>query len=249
MSDREYLYSMTIDLQILNHLGINLYSNVAAVLSEAVANAWDADATEVRIHLENDAISIWDNGVGMTRADINDKYLKVGYDKRGTEGENTAKGRRIMGRKGIGKLSLFSIADHIELHTFRDEEENSLQLTTEGIQEAIKARENYYPKTIHPAENQSKEGTRIILRDLKKNRTSRTADALRKRIARRFSIIGLTVDIAGKNIRGSFDVFINDEKITRHDRCVFSWWGFYGIQRSFWKSKAFSSLCFVVSII
>ena len=33
-------YKMTVDLNILDHLGINLYSNIAAVLTEAVANAW-----------------------------------------------------------------------------------------------------------------------------------------------------------------------------------------------------------------
>ena len=38
-------FEMTVDLNVLEHLGINLYSNIAAVLTEAVANAWDADAS------------------------------------------------------------------------------------------------------------------------------------------------------------------------------------------------------------
>jgi hypothetical protein len=38
------IFVMTVDLNVLEHLGINLYSNIAAVLTEAVANAWDADA-------------------------------------------------------------------------------------------------------------------------------------------------------------------------------------------------------------
>ena len=42
-------YQMTINLNVLNHLGINLYSNIPAVLSEVVANSWDADATNVDI--------------------------------------------------------------------------------------------------------------------------------------------------------------------------------------------------------
>lgn len=32
-------YKMTVDLNVLDHLGINLYSNIAAVLTEAIANA------------------------------------------------------------------------------------------------------------------------------------------------------------------------------------------------------------------
>lgn len=45
MKDRNNTkYQMTIDLNVLNHLGINLYSNIPSVISEVVANAWDADA-------------------------------------------------------------------------------------------------------------------------------------------------------------------------------------------------------------
>lgn len=48
----EHKYEMTISLQIVEHLGLNLYSNTSAVISEAVANAWDADAKTVEITLE-----------------------------------------------------------------------------------------------------------------------------------------------------------------------------------------------------
>ena len=75
---------MTISLNVLNHLGINLYSNVPAVLSEVVANAWDADAHEVTIDIdkEQDQIIIKDDGIGMTEEDINRRYLNVGYRRR-----------------------------------------------------------------------------------------------------------------------------------------------------------------------
>lgn len=48
----EHKYEMTISLQIVEHLGLNLYSNTSAVISEAVANAWDADAKTVEITLK-----------------------------------------------------------------------------------------------------------------------------------------------------------------------------------------------------
>ena len=38
---------MTISRNVLNHLGLNLYSNTPAVLAEVIANAWDADATGI----------------------------------------------------------------------------------------------------------------------------------------------------------------------------------------------------------
>ena len=101
-------YRMQISLNVLEHLGINLYSNVPAVLSEVVANSWDADAEKVvvRFQKENNTIIIQDDGMGMTHDQVNDRFLLVGYRRRDGQPGLTEKGRSPMGRKGIGKLSL-----------------------------------------------------------------------------------------------------------------------------------------------
>jgi HSP90 family molecular chaperone len=117
-------YKMTIALNVLEHLGENLYSSTPAVLAEAVANAWDANARRVAIDVDKDAqrITITDDGDGMDLADVNNKFLMVGYHRR-ESGDNDAVtnrlGRHVMGRKGIGKLSLFAIAQTIDVHTVR----------------------------------------------------------------------------------------------------------------------------------
>ncbi|WP_261533794.1 BbrUII/HgiDII family restriction enzyme [Burkholderia multivorans] len=217
MSDVSHPYYMTIDLRILNHLGIHLYSNVAAVLSEAVANAWDADATEVRINISDDEITIQDTGVGMSRSDINDRYLNVGYSKRDNEGDTSPRGRKLMGRKGIGKLSLFSVAEVVDVFTSKEGEANCFRMEVGKIQNAIKSRSQYYPDPL-PAVTDKLIGTKIVLRSLKKKRTTRTADALRKRIARRFSIIGYSKTNPKSGESDTFDVYINGVKVTPADR-------------------------------
>lgn len=68
-------FIMSLSLNVLNHLGINLYSNIPAVLSEIVANSWDADATRVDITISDDEIVIKDDGCGMSAEDINNKFL------------------------------------------------------------------------------------------------------------------------------------------------------------------------------
>ena len=99
---------MTLGFGLLEHLGFNLYSSIPAVLSELVANAWDADATSVTIQLDvvGQKITIKDNGLGMTRDEVNSKFLSVGRKKRDAGDTVTPTGRRVMGRKGIGKLSV-----------------------------------------------------------------------------------------------------------------------------------------------
>src|SRR5215470_8006159 len=93
-------FALTISLNVLEHLGINLYSNVPSVLSEIVANAWDADATGVWIDWDrvNDRIIIHDNGYGMTTDEVNERFLNVGYRRRDAQPGMTSKGRPPMGR-------------------------------------------------------------------------------------------------------------------------------------------------------
>lgn len=216
-------YELTIDLNTLNHLGIGLYSNIPAVLSEVVANSWDADATEVRIDFDitNKTISISDTGLGMSEAEINAKYLKVGYSKRDHEDVVTPKGRHVMGRKGIGKLSLFSIADTIEVHSIKSDENGAITNKNgfimqvdgqRGIKEVIKSgKGSYYPTPVDQSKIEIMKGTQIILRDLRKG--INTAEGfLRKRLARRFGIIGSEYD---------FSVFINGKPIAVEDRDYF----------------------------
>ena len=51
-------YEFTVDLAVIESLGVNLYSNAAAVVAEMVANAWDAEANEVNISWSEDDDSI-----------------------------------------------------------------------------------------------------------------------------------------------------------------------------------------------
>lgn len=95
-------YRMTVDLNVLDHLGINLYSNIAAVLTEAVANAWDADAENVEIGIDPDGkfIEIKDDGIGMSIEDMNTKYLRVGYRRRDDDREDRSHDRQGTPRHG-----------------------------------------------------------------------------------------------------------------------------------------------------
>ncbi len=208
-------YRMTVDLNVLDHLGINLYSNIAAVLTEVVANAWDADAETVAISIDPNGklIEIKDDGIGMSVEDMNTKYLRVGYRRREEDketGSMTAKRRPVMGRKGLGKLSLFSIANTIEVHSAKHDEIHGLRMTINGIHESVKNKEPFYsPEKLPRAEIQVTKGTVILLKDIKRQRLGRGVSALRKRLARRFSIVGQ---------KYGFHVLIDGQPLSAADR-------------------------------
>jgi hypothetical protein len=195
------------------------------VLSEAVANAWDADAehVDVSIEPEEERIEIVDNGHGMDLYDVNNRYLRVGYRRRQDEDRpNTTPkhNRPVMGRKGIGKLSLFSIAETVEVYTTKDGEQHAFRMIIDEIKEAIGEEEpgndmmqpqSYVPTRINDFPDDHTQGTKIILKDLKK-RVHTAESALRKRLARRFSILGSEYD---------FTVRVNGEPIDVTDRDYF----------------------------
>lgn len=214
----ENKFTMSLSLNILNHLGINLYSNIPAVLSEIVANSWDADAENVYITIANAEIIIKDDGCGMTVDDINSKFLKVGYQKREKAQTSARFKRPFMGRKGIGKLSMFSIASEIDIISKIDGEKeiNALRMNANDIETVIK--EENKDSNYHPQELDLKKisfntaGTKIILRSLKRGISSLTSDYIKKRVARRFGIIGK---------EHNFNIFVNDILVSIQDRDYF----------------------------
>lgn len=118
MADKSQ-YAFNISLSVLNHLGRNLYRNFVTVLGEAISNSWDADANNVWIYIDRDKseLVIKDDGIGMSADDFRDKFLKVGYTKRGIDGRviDSPQGRPYIGRKGIGKLALLSCAKKVSI--------------------------------------------------------------------------------------------------------------------------------------
>lgn len=220
-------YELSVDLQVLKHLGIGLYSNLPSVVSEMVANAYDADATEVNITIQGDTIVIKDNGLGMNVEDANKKFLTVGYDKRvkekNAEGKVlTAKfGRLPMGRKGIGKLSTFAIANTVRVESVKTclEKDSdgkiiqeticgscAFQMDVEAIEERAKKKQKYNPEKLDTDKLDFDRGTRITLTNLKRERGI-NAEFVRRNIARRFAVFG-------KNFKAS----INESEVTINDR-------------------------------
>jgi hypothetical protein len=225
---------MTISLNALEHLGINLYSNIPAVLSEIVANAWDADAKNVTITIDKttESITIEDDGSGMDRDGVIDRFLNVGFKRRDEMGEKTPGGRKPMGRKGIGKLSIFSIARIAEVYTVSRNEHTAFEMDREIIRKAISGKKEnpYKPKELASFPKPLKKGTRIVLSGLSKSLSGMTVEGLKRRVARRFSVIGAKFD---------FTVTVNGESITPEDRgyhnAIQYLWT-YGNQTSFTKS-------------
>ena len=94
---------ITFDINTIDHLGVKLYSTIPPMIAELVSNAWDADAKNVYIEFtdgDEKAITVRDDGIGMSFDDLNNQFLKIGRNRRVEKRDDTtAGGRKILGKK------------------------------------------------------------------------------------------------------------------------------------------------------
>lgn len=211
-------YEMKFDIGTIKHLGLQMYSTLPPVIAELVANGWDANASMVEIaipdaplHGDTSEIVISDNGVGMSDQDVRNRYMITGRDRRETEESDQTPpplNRKVMGRKGIGKFSSFGIAKEIEIESAKDGEISRFVMNYDEMLERSEERSISFPAL--PATGDVSNGTRITLREFTKyNSRKIPIDPLRRRLARRFSVIGA---------QNNFEVIINGSPITPAER-------------------------------
>lgn len=139
------------DPNTIEHLGISLYSKLPSVLSELVSNSWDADADKISIEfldLEDEKEIIYsDNGEGMSFEELQEKYLVIGRNRRKQTPNITSKGRKVIGKKGLGKLSVFGICDVIQVTSIKNGLMNQFSM---DLLEIKNSKTQYYkPQILH----------------------------------------------------------------------------------------------------
>ena len=210
MSERNF--HITVMGRTLEHLGGQMYKRRPVAIAELVANSWDAGARRVDITIPDtkeydastSAIVIQDAGCGMGAEQVEHEYLVIGRNRR-ESGEVEVNSRRVMGRKGIGKLAGFGMAGEMTVLTWRDQKATSLTLKLSDLKRHPgHADEVTIPGEVGPVPGfiGSPSGTRLVLRKLK-HKTPIGVQELKESLARRFSRIVL----------GAMTICINGEEI------------------------------------
>ncbi|HEY0335592.1 MAG TPA: ATP-binding protein [Stenotrophomonas sp.] len=200
-------------LNVLHHLGMKLYASAPSVLTELVANSWDAEAAKVAVTIDAqaDTLVVDDDGHGMDRGALQQRFLSVGYSRREFTGTATSDNgkRRVMGRKGIGKLAMFSISKKVTVITqMEGGDAIGFEIVVDELEAKAKANVEYLPRVLEGVPSlPSGHGTRITLEGLNRS-VERSVGFLIPRLARRFGIIGPQY---------GFEVSVNGTPISRAD--------------------------------
>ena len=218
--------ALTVAGNLVKHLGVQMYAGrPVPAIAELISNAWDADATEVDVRLpldegwdpanESQIITVSDNGNGMNWDMVRDAYLNVGRDRRKTEGKDRSPaGRRLQGRKGVGKLAGFGIADTLEVQTIHEADDPDLKKRVLiwirlDLSDITKIESGPVPVQVifagpvsnAPPKTRSSKGTTVTLRHLHERRT-RSSDSFHRSMARRFLLLqDFQIQINGQDLQ------------------------------------------------
>ena len=115
----------SIDAKHVKNLGEQSVSSSVQAIIEIVKNSYDADARECTVHfyanssfedyVDIDKIVIVDSGTGMTRSDIETKWMRLATANKEEEKFSPKFGRRMSGEKGMGHFATQKLGDVVRL--------------------------------------------------------------------------------------------------------------------------------------
>jgi hypothetical protein len=206
---------MRINRMTVDKLGVKLYDRVYAVIAELISNSYDADAELVtvrapmgqylaskvggKVQSKPTSIEVEDNGGGMSPDELQDFYLIVGSERRKDprRGDKSKKyGRKVMGRKGVGKLAPFGVCRFVEILSAGGEKINEGETEGYRIAHVILDKDailddsvdDYEPKVgDQDGALSSKTFTKVILREFD-YRYVGSIDELSRQLSQRFGL-------------------------------------------------------------
>jgi len=147
---------------LVRTLGV-LATSPETALTELVANAWDAGATNVQIYIpENygEKLTIIDNGLGLTKQQFLSRWMKLGYNRLKHQGKNVLfpegiSGARIAyGRNGIGRHGLLCFNREYKVITESSGMKSTFVISTNDTKHPFSVKDSQF-------EISKKHGTRL----------------------------------------------------------------------------------------
>lgn len=196
-------FKIKFDKNTIDHLGIKLYSSFPPVIAELISNSYDADAknVEIKINYDEKIVTVSDDGTGMTHDELNQNFLVIGRNRRKAEGTGISKvkGRKVTGKKGLGKLAVFGIAKTVEVYSIKDGLKNAFSINYDDMK--VESDAEYRPRIIFENETTSEESSTVVkIKEIRQS-TIMSIEDLAYNLSKRFSFFD-----------AEFEVKIVDEK-------------------------------------
>lgn len=140
---------------LIRTLGSLVHSPEIA-LTELVANAWDAGATQVDILIPDDynlKLVVEDNGTGLTKEQFENRWMRLGYNRIKHQGKNVifppnVDGKRLAyGRNGVGRHGLLCFNNEYTVITNSGGKKSTFVISTKSENQPFIIKEYNFDKS------------------------------------------------------------------------------------------------------
>lgn len=163
-NEQQTTIQVTVDKNHLIALGERMYIESIELIRELVNNAYDADATEVKVIISEDKIIVEDNGSGMNEKGL-EQFFTVGSGEKRVHSISPRFGRKRIGQFGIGKFAALAAADCFMIESVRNNFHHAVVFDRQAWQQNDNWTLPIFTQTKSPFHN---EGTKVTLTQLKK---------------------------------------------------------------------------------
>lgn len=175
----------TVDAGIINRLGKELVGRHETAVSELVKNAYDADATEVKLIFESawesgGILHIQDNGVGMDRNQLINGFMRLSSSDKIHNPTSPKYNRTRAGKKGIGRFATQRLGDQLTIITQTVNSNLALKVSIDWLQFETDRDLSAITNAIEIIPKIKDEGTDLIIGKLREG----WSDAMIKRVFR-----------------------------------------------------------------
>lgn len=116
---------ITASARLIMQLGEQLIEDELVALLELIKNAYDADANNVDVVIDTNAVTLYgqgrieikDDGNGMIPSIVRNSFLRLSTSFKEGEKSFVYYHRRVLGKKGIGRLSFQRLGNYIMVET------------------------------------------------------------------------------------------------------------------------------------
>jgi signal transduction histidine kinase len=164
--------SFSVDANIINRLGRELIGKAETGVSELIKNAYDADATLVKLNFIDSNITggqlvIEDNGHGMSREDLIKGFMTLSSTTKIHEPLSPKHQRQRAGRKGIGRFATQFLGERLVITTQTKSSDKALRLTIDWNSYVMDKEISSIENAIEELDGQPYCGTTIYIEKLR----------------------------------------------------------------------------------
>jgi hypothetical protein len=162
---------IVLSAKVFGHLSQGLYRTPAGAIKELVSNAYDADATLVRVHTgfpRFETFSCQDNGTGMSRTEFErlmNRGIGSSYKRVAPDAVSATHHRPLVGRLGLGILALAQICTRFDIVAHHSESQTAFRATIQFPAYTRQEMDRLAQRARQAGEHAAVQGGQYILRD------------------------------------------------------------------------------------